>query len=113
MSLVIDRTELLRRLAGAVRPTLVEALPEKYYRDWHLPGALHLPHTQVRELAPALLPDRSAGIVVYCASATCQNSHIAAGVLGQLGYTDVVVYGGGKQDWSEAGLPVEREAVAA
>jgi len=79
-----------------------------------VPGARHLPHDRVRELAPGVLPDRNAEIVVYCASATCQNSHIAARVLEQLGYTNVAVYAGGKQDWQEAGLPVERgEAVPA
>jgi rhodanese-related sulfurtransferase len=45
---------------------------------------------------------------VYCASSTCQNSHVAAKVLGQMGYANVVVYAGGKQDWQEAGLPVEQ-----
>jgi rhodanese-related sulfurtransferase len=59
-----------------------------------------------------VLPDRNAEIVVYCASATCQNSHIAARLLEQRGYTDVSVYAGGKQDWSEAGLALERETVA-
>jgi rhodanese-related sulfurtransferase len=113
MNQIVDRIELQRRLAGTARPTLIEALPEKYYRDWHLPGALHLPHTEVRERAAAILPDKTADIVVYCASATCQNSHIAAKVLEQLGYTRVAVYAGGKQDWSEAGLPVERETLAA
>ena len=113
MTQSIDRTELQRRLSELNPPTLVEALPEKYYRDWHLPAALHLPHTEVRQRAADVLPDKGAEIVVYCASATCQNSHIAARVLGQLGYANVRVYAGGKQDWSEAGLPVERESVAA
>ena len=102
---LIDRNELQHTLE---RVTLVEALPEKYYRDVHLPGARHLPHDQVRELAPRVLPDRSAEIVVYCASSSCQNSHIAAKVLAQMGYTNVAVYAGGKQDWQEAGLPVEQ-----
>jgi len=107
---LIDRNTLQQQLG---RATLVEALPETYYRDWHLPKAKHLPHDQVRRLAPALLPDRSATIVVYCASSSCQNSHIAAKVLEQMGYADVAVYAGGKQDWQEAGLPVEREQAAA
>ena len=106
----IDRNTLKAKL-GQI--TLVEALPEKYYRDGHLPGAKHLPHDQVRQLAPAVLPDKDAGIVVYCASASCQNSHIAAKVLEQLGYTNVAVYAGGKQDWQETGLAQEREAVQA
>jgi rhodanese-related sulfurtransferase len=102
----IDRHTLQQRLD---RVTLVEALPEKYYRDGHLPGARHLPHDQVRQHAAAALPARDAEIVVYCASDTCQNSHIAARVLAQMGYGDVAVYPGGKQDWQEAGLPLERE----
>ena len=113
MPKLIDRIQLQQRLASATPPTLVEALPEKYYRDGHLPGALHLPHTDVAALADRVLPDKAAPIVVYCASATCQNSHIEAKLLEQRGYADVSVYGGGKQDWSEAGLAFERETVSA
>ena len=107
---LIDRETLLQKLAGANPPVLAEALPEKYFRDWHLPGARHLPHDQVRALAPAALPDRNAAIVVYCASKACQNSHVAARLLQQMGYSDVAVYAGGKEDWSAAGLPVARGA---
>src|SRR5258707_787318 len=114
MMKTIDREELSRRLAGANSPVLAEALPEKYYRDWHLPGARHLPHDEVDRLAAAVLPDKTAEIVVYCASRSCQNSPVAAAKLAQMGYGNVAVYAGGKQDWSEAGLEVERgEAVAA
>jgi len=110
----IDRDTLSRKLAGANPPVLAEALPEKYFRDWHLPGARHLPHDEVEHLAAKVLPDKSAEIVVYCASRSCQNSHVAAAKLSRLGYENVAVYAGGKQDWSEAGLPVERgEALAA
>lgn len=111
---LIDRDTLFRKLRAPGAPTLVEALPAKYWNDWHLPGAKHLPHDQVQRLAPSVLPDKNAEIVVYCASATCQNSHVAARQLIALGYTDVAVYAGGKKDWQEAGLPVERgEAVPA
>jgi rhodanese-related sulfurtransferase len=110
----IDREELRRRIAGKNGPVLAEALPEKYFRDWHLPGARHLPHDEVDRLAPGVLPDKAAEIVVYCASRSCQNSHLAAHRLAQLGYGNVAVYAGGKQDWMEAGFPVERgEALAA
>jgi rhodanese-related sulfurtransferase len=110
MPKLIDRNTLQAKLAAAAPVVLVEALPEKYYRDWHLPGARHLPHDRVDALAPGVLPDKSAEIVVYCASATCQNSHIAARRLEQFGYANVSVYPGGKQDWQDAGLPVERDA---
>jgi len=114
MPKTIDRDELRRKLAGANPPVLAEALPEMYFRDGHLPGARHLPHDEVERLAAGVLPDKSAEIVVYCASRSCQNSHVAAARLAQLGYENVAVYAGGKQDWSEAGLAVERgEALTA
>src|SRR5262245_4631899 len=108
----IDRSALAARLAAGQPPVLVEALPDKYWRDWHLPGARHLPHDQIEALAPRVLPDKSAEIVVYCASATCQNSHLAARGLEALGYTNVAVYAGGKEDWRGAGLAIERGTTA-
>src|SRR5262245_36876712 len=104
----IDRDTLNRKLAGADRPVLVEALPEKYFRDWRLPRARHLPHDEVERLAACVRAGRSAAIVVYGASRSCQNSHVAAGKLVRMGYENVAVYPGGKQEWSEAGLAIER-----
>ena len=103
----ITRDELKRLLDAGEDIVLVEALPEKHYRDGHLPGALNLPHDDVDACAPTLLPDKSVPIVVYCASAPCRNSSIAAERLSALGYADVRDYHEGKQDWIEAGLPTE------
>jgi rhodanese-related sulfurtransferase len=103
----ITRDELRRLLDSGEPLQLVEALPPAYYEREHLPGAINLPHDQVDELASALLPDRSVPVVVYCANGPCQNSGIAARRLEALGYTDVRDYELGKQDWIEAGLPVE------
>lgn len=106
----ITRAELQARLAANPALFLLEALPEKYFHDGHLPGARHFPHDQARALAGTVLPDKDAEIVVYCASASCQNSHIAARTLAQMGYGNVAVYAGGKQDWAGAGLALERAA---
>lgn len=108
----ITREELAQAIAdGGV--TVVEALPPMYFADAHLPGAINLPHDRVRELAPALLPDRDAAIVVYCANTPCQNSGIATRELIAMGYRDVREYAEGKQDWVEAGLSVETGTPAA
>jgi rhodanese-related sulfurtransferase len=106
----IDRDELFAKLASENPPLLVEALPEKYYRDWHLPGALHLPLDEVESRASSVLPRKDAEVVVYCASESCRNSDAAARRLGLLGYRNVAVYRGGKQDWRDAGLLIERAA---
>jgi rhodanese-related sulfurtransferase len=103
----IAREELKAKLENGKKPVLVEALPEKYFRHAHLPGAINIPHDAVDALAPSLLPDKSAEIVVYCANAPCQNSGIAAARLAELGYRNVRDYHEGKADWIAAGYPVE------
>jgi rhodanese-related sulfurtransferase len=101
-------------LYAAVRsgraPLLLEALPERYYAKNHLPGALLFPHDQVDQRAAQAIPHKGVPVVVYCASRACQNSRIAAQRLLQLGYTDVAVYEGGKQEWEQSGFPFEAEA---
>ena len=106
----ITREELRAKLDGGEDVIIVEALPQKYYEDAHLPGAINIPHTEVDRLAPRLLPDRSAQIVVYCSNRACQNSPQAARRLDALGYENVYDYEEGKQDWIEAGLPTESGA---
>jgi rhodanese-related sulfurtransferase len=113
MSKSISREVLQQRIADNAKLVVLEALPRKYFNEGHLPGALHFPHDQVAERAPIVVPDKNAEIVVYCASKTCNNSHTAGGLLGQLGYSNVSVYAGGKQDWTEAGLPLETGLVTA
>ncbi len=73
----------------------------------HLLAALNMQPDRVRQLAPVLLPDRSILIVVYC-SRTCAASAQTAQHLAAMGYMHVVVFLGGKEEWVEAGLPVER-----
>ena len=106
MSALITREELADAL-GDGTVTVVETLGPMYYEDAHLPGAINIPHTEVRALAPTLLPDLDAAIVTYCSNTACRNSEIAANELRALGYTNVRKYAEGKQDWSEAGLPLE------
>ena len=70
MAEIITLDELKAKLDQGDDFMLVETLAESYYRHSHLPGAINLPPDQVTALAPNLLPDKSADIVVYCASST-------------------------------------------
>ncbi len=102
----ISRDELKQALDGG-EVTVVEALPAMYFEQGHIPGAININHDEIDGKAPALLPDKHAPIVTYCANAPCRNSGIAARKLEALGYTDVAEYVEGKQDWVDAGLPTE------
>jgi rhodanese-related sulfurtransferase len=103
----ISTQDLNRRIHSETPPVVLEALPQRYYEQKHLPGAIWFPHDQVEQLAPLIVPNKDTEIVVYCASRTCQNSHMAAYALRKLGYGNVAVYEGGKQAWEESGMPFE------
>jgi len=70
MSKTISRDELKQKIDRKDDFTLVETLPKMAYDHAHLPGAINLPPDQLNVLAPTLLPDKNADIVVYCASPT-------------------------------------------
>ena len=70
MSAIIARDELKAKIDRGEDFKLVEALAEDQYEEGHLPGAINIPASRVRDLAPKMLPDKNADIVVYCGSFT-------------------------------------------
>jgi rhodanese-related sulfurtransferase len=108
MSKEITRPALAEALLSKNPPIVFEALDRKYFDVGHIPTAKVLPLAEIDAVVPDHVARKDAPIVLYCASATCRNSHQAAEYLAAQGYTDVAVYAGGKQDWSEAGLKLEK-----
>ena len=103
----ISRDELKAKMERGEEFFLVETLAESCYQHSHLPGAIHLSPFAAQRDAPVVLPDKSALIVLYCQDITCLASGDVAEKLQAMGYGNVRVYEGGKQDWMAAGLPVE------
>ena len=66
----ISRDDLKGKIDRGENFILAETLPAATYHHAHLPGAINIPPDRVGELAPQLLPDKSAEIIVYCASPT-------------------------------------------
>jgi rhodanese-related sulfurtransferase len=112
MTALITRDELQAAIERR-EVTVVDALPESYYSQQHIPGAINLVEADVADRAATLLPDKGAEIVTYCSNAACPNSQAVATLLTKLGYTNVRKYRDGIQDWVAAGLPVEAGVVAA
>lgn len=106
MPTLISRDDLKAALDDG-KVIVVDTLPESYYAQQHLPGALNLVESDVAARAPELLPDLGATIVTYCSNTSCNNSHAVAARLEKLGYSDVRRYREGIEDWHNAGLPTE------
>lgn len=104
----ISREELRRKLDGREDFVLVDALPPMSFAHSHLPGAINLPPERVDPSVGKRLPDKSVDVVVYCANHECESSVETADALVALGYTNVRHYAGGKDEWRDADLPLER-----
>ena len=104
----ITADELRQKLERGDDFVLIDALAPMVYAHSHLPGAINLPPTAIDSYMVARrIPDRNTEIVVYCSSPNCEDS-LATGARQELGYTNVSHYSGGKNEWREAGLPLER-----
>ena len=112
MARTITRDELHRAIEAS-SVTVVETLREEHFAQGHLPGAIHIHFEQIGERAPELLLDKEAPIVTYCSNTACRNSGVAQAKLARLGYTNVLKYAEGKDDWVTAGLPLEAGAPVA
>ncbi|HEX6663928.1 MAG TPA: rhodanese-like domain-containing protein [Gaiellaceae bacterium] len=105
----VTADELHRKLETGDTFVLVDALPPMAFAHSHLPGAINLPPSAIEtEIVRRRIPDLDTEVVVYCANPDCDDSQATAGRLRELGYTNVRHYIGGKNEWREAGLPLER-----
>jgi len=68
MDATISTKDLRAKLDRKEPVRVVETLAPERYREAHIPGALNIPPEQIKELAPRLLPNKSAEIITYCAS---------------------------------------------
>jgi len=109
----IGRNSLWEKIQSGAELVLVDALSPISYAGVHLPGAINIPPDRVDELAELRIPDRETEVVVYCAGWDCDSSVEVAERLVALGYRNVLHYAGGKDDWREAGLPLEGGRVGA
>jgi rhodanese-related sulfurtransferase len=85
----------------------VDALSPIAFAGARLPGAINITPDRVDTLAERRIPDRETEVVVYCANPECESSVAVAAKLIELGYENVHHFSGGKQEWRQAGLPLE------
>lgn len=108
----ITREAVKQKIDSPDTPPIIEVLSEENFKEFHLPGAANVPvHDDDfdRRIQEAV-PDKNQPVIVYCANKDCPASENAARRMEELGYRDVYDYEEGKEDWEQAGLPVETVA---
>lgn len=101
----ITRPEL-ELLIGNGSVHVIDALPESYFLERHLPGAVNLTEDEVESRASELFADKDVAIVTYCSDNSCGNSKAVAGRLKEQGYSNVRTYDEGIKDWVASGNSV-------
>ena len=71
---------------------VLDVRTEAEYEEAHIPGAVCVPNESIQDTMPEELPDKEQLILVYCRSGN--RSKQAAEKLANLGYTNVMEFGG-------------------
>jgi rhodanese-related sulfurtransferase len=111
MSRTITTRGLKAMMDVRERFVLVNVLNPEVYEDEHICGSINIPFMEIEERAPGLLK-KDETIIVYCLGPKCTASETIAEKLVQMGYTDVIRYKGGMEEWKKAGHCLEGKAYA-
>ncbi|MCX7983606.1 MAG: rhodanese-like domain-containing protein [Bacteroidetes bacterium] len=86
----------------------LDARSEYEYKLGHIPGALNVPLYELKQSSSisSSIP-HNIFLIVYCDGSECHSSFQVAEYLLTRGYTNVGVFYGGWQEWTNAGLPIE------
>jgi len=109
LSYETDPTDLAAIRAAGAGPVVIDTRSSVGWAQGRIPGAIHIPGPELADLAPAVLPDRDADIVVYCWGPGCNGSTRAALTLASLGYRHVRELIGGFEYWAREGLAIETD----
>jgi len=110
LSYETDPTDLAATRGAGAAPVVIDTRSLAGWAQGRIPGAIHIPGTELADRAPSELPDRDAHIVVYCWGPGCNGATRAAFTLASLGYRNVRELIGGLEYWAREGLAIETDA---
>jgi rhodanese-related sulfurtransferase len=98
----IEATQLINR-RNAV---LLDVREPKEFEGGRLPGAIHIPLSQLPARQSELAKLVARPVIAYCDSG--RRSRMASGTLGKAGFSEIYSLQGGIAAWKKDGLPVEK-----
>ena len=99
-------TEVKARMDRGERFHFIDVREDHEFAKDYAKGAIHLGRGILERDVETLIPDKGAGIVLYCGGG--YRSALAAANLQEMGYTRVLSMDGGIKAWRQAGFPVEQ-----
>jgi len=106
-------SEEARNLFQSGAALFLDARDSEGFVEGHIKGALNLPINQFETVFPNLADrlSQAALIVTYCSDVTCHMSDELAQSLLLNGFSNVLVYLGGVEEWEQMGQPLETGSI--
>jgi len=98
--------ELMLRIVSNKSPTVVDVRSGLEYKSGHIPAAVHAPLWKILLRLSKLPEARNTEVVLTCEHGP--RAQLARGLLGALGYRNVILLEGHMSGWRRAGLPMEK-----
>ncbi|MBI2343061.1 MAG: molybdopterin-synthase adenylyltransferase MoeB [Deltaproteobacteria bacterium] len=105
----ITCAEVQGRMVADPATVLLDVRESGEWELGHIPGARHLPRSEIPGRVAEMIPDRATAIICYCAHGV--RSARAVETLHGLGYHQVTHMAGGFVAWEDAQLPTVATAV--
>lgn len=88
-------------------------LTDDYFNGEMIPGSRRVPLDKIGHEVHEAKLSKESKIVVYCAGPKCPQSAMSAQKLMDLGFTNVIAYEGGLEEWKNDGHSIESIAQSA
>src|SRR4051794_31481064 len=98
----IDSRTLAAAFESGSPPVVIDVREQDEWDEGHIPGAVHIPRGHLESRIERIAPDRSAQVVLTCASGA--RSALAAKTLQELGYQNVSSHAPGYTGWKRDGF---------
>jgi rhodanese-related sulfurtransferase len=102
----IDAANLAQRMKTDVGVQVWNVLDDEWFKDELIPGSKRVALAGLEQAVQTSSLTSDTPVVVYCAGPTCPSSRTAAEKLAALGYTNVVAFEGGLEEWKKNGRGV-------
>jgi rhodanese-related sulfurtransferase len=91
---------------------IIDARTRSEYETGHIPGAILLDYYDMGRYLDRVLPmlDPEKETIVYCYGPDCDDAELLARELYALGFTNLLVYRGGFEEWEGSGRMIEEGA---
>jgi sulfur-carrier protein adenylyltransferase/sulfurtransferase len=100
----VDPSDVQARLNQGAH--VIDVRQDEEWANGHIPGARHVPKSHLESRIEGIVPDRSAQVVLYCASGQ-RSAWAARTLIEDLGYESVESMTGGFTLWKDRGYEVE------